>query len=726
MKVVNLSRRRFMQSSAVLVVGAGLPLGLTNSITKAGVFRPSVYLALGDDGAVLITAHRSEMGQGIRTALTQIIADELDADWSRVKVQQATGDKIYGDQNTDGSQSIRLFYDVLRHAGGSARRMLVEAAAAQWGVETSDCKTENHRVHNIRSGEVKDYADLVEDASKREVPQKVTFKDRRDHRFIGKDQVHIDIDDVVNGRAIFGADIKLEGMLYATLRRCPWVGGGLAKEPKIEFEEGYIGYEIIKPPIGAPVFTPLGSLAILAEDTYTSMKVAQSVDIEWTASNNQNFDSKAFTQALRDAVQQEGKKLFDHGNVDAAFDGAGKEVEAIYETPFLSHAPMEPPVSVASVVDGFCEVWAPVQDPQSCRDLVAGYLGYPVDQVRINVTMLGGAFGRKSKPDFVLEAVELSKRRKVPVRVQWSREDDIKHDYYHAASAQYHKAILGENGMPEGWLQRTAFPAIGTTFSEAVIDPSETELEMGFSNLPYRVSNQRFEFSGIRPGARIGWLRSVCNIFHSFSSNSFVDEMAVAAGQDPLEYRLQLLGEENRDYEVPGMQAPKGHEMDLARIGNVIRRVSNLSEWNRDRGPGRGLGLAVHHSFRSYVAVVLDVTVDQNNYKVNEAFVVLDCGTFINPNTCIAQMEGAVVFGLSLAMIGEITLEQGRVVQGNFDDYPVLRIGDCPEIQVELVESEELPAGVGEPGVPPVAPALVNAIYSASGKRVRKLPIDLA
>ena len=726
MKIANLSRRRFVQSSGVLLLGASFPLGLTRPLTTTGYFQPSVYLAIDDTGVVRITAHRSEMGQGIRTALTQIIADELEADWSRVEVEQATGDKVYGDQNTDGSQSIRLFYDGLRHAGASAREMLTEAAAAQWDVDVSNCKAENHIVHNLKTGEKKDYGELVKDASTRKVPEKIAFKDKADHKFIGKDLVHIDIDDVIRGRANFGADIKVDGMLYATLRRCPWVGGGLAKEPKIEFEEGYIGYEIIKPPVGAPVFTPLGSLAILAEDTYTSMKVAQSVDIEWTTSNNKNFDSKAFTQALRDAVQQEGKKLFDHGNVDAAFDGAGKEVEAIYETPFLSHAPMEPPVSVASVVDGFCEVWAPVQDPQSCRNLVADYLGYSVDQVRINVTMLGGAFGRKSKPDFVLESVELSKRRKRPVRVQWSREDDIKHDYYHAASAQFHKAILDETGIPSGWLQRTAFPSITTMFSDQALDPAPWELEMGFSNLPYRVPNQRYEYSGLKPGARMGWMRSVCNIFHSFSSNSFVDEMAVAAGQDPLEYRLKLLGEENRDYEVPGMQAPKGHEMDLARLGNVIRKVGNLSEWNRDRGPGRGLGLAVHHSFRSYVAVVLDVTVNQNNYRVNEAFVVLDCGTFINPNTCIAQMEGAVVFGLSLAMIGEITLEQGQVVQGNFDDYPVLRIGDCPKMQVELVESEELPAGVGEPGVPPVAPALVNAIYSASGKRVRKLPIDLA
>ena len=666
------------------------------------------------------------MGQGIRTALTQIIADELEADWSRIRVLQATGDKIYGDQNTDGSKSIRLFYDVLRHAGGSAREMLIEAAASQWGTDRSHCRAQDHTIYNINTGEAKDYAELVEDASNKKVPEKVTFKAKREQKFIGKEQVHIDIDAVVNGRAIFGADIKLEGMLYATLRRCPWLGGGLAKKPEIESRPGFVGYEIIDPPLGAPGFNPLGGLAVLAKDTYTSMQIAETAAIEWTSSIHKDFDSAEFALELKASVQREGKQLFDHGNIAAAFDGKGTELEATYETPFLSHAPMEPPVAVAFVSEGFCEVWAPVQDPQSCRDLVADYLGYPIEQIRINVTMLGGAFGRKSKPVFVLEAAELSKRRGVPIRVQWSREDDIKHDYYHAASVQYHKAILGENGLPKGWLQRTAFPSIITMSSDEALDPAPWELEMGFSNLPYRVPNQRYEFSGLKPGTRMGWMRSVCNIFHSFSSNSFVDEMAVAAGQDPLEYRLKLLGDENRRYEVPGLQAPKGHSMDLSRIGNVIRKVRKLSQWDKDRGPGRGLGLGIHHSFRSYVAAVLDVTVRDNDYVVNEAFVVLDCGTFINPDTCVGQMEGAVVFGLSLATIGKITLEQGQVVQGNFDDYPVLRFRDCPSVQVELVESTELPAGVGEPGVPPIAPALANAIYAASGKRIRNLPIKLA
>jgi isoquinoline 1-oxidoreductase beta subunit len=370
-----------------------------------------------------------------------------------------------------------------------------------------------------------------------------------------------------------------------------------------------------------------------------------------------------------------------------------------------------------------CEVWAPVQDPQSTRGLVARWLGFELDQVTINVTLLGGAFGRKSKPDFVLEAVELAKRLRRPVRVQWLREDDIRHDFYHAASVQYHKALLDADGHPSAWLQRTAFPSITTTFSDQAVNPAPWELEMGFSNLPYRTPHQRFEYQGVRPGVRVGWMRSVCNVFHAFAANSFVDELAHAAGQDPIDYRLALLPSDAEAFAVPGMQAPQGHALDRSRLVNVTRRVRSLARWDEPRGPNRGLGFAVHHSFRSYVAMVVDVESTSAGHKVHDAFVVLDCGTFINPDTCRAQMEGAVVFGLSLALMGKMTVADGAVEQSNFHDYPMLRMPDCPDIHVELIESDALPAGVGEPGVPPVAPALTNAIYAASGKRIRTLPI---
>ena len=414
--------------------------------------------------------------------------------------------------------------------------------------------------------------------------------------------------------------------------------------------------------------------------------------------------------------------MFDQGDVAAAFAEGGQQVEALYETAFLSHAPMEPPCALANVTGSGCEVWAPVQDPQSTRGLVAQQLGLDPAQVTVHVTLLGGAFGRKSKPDFVLEAVALSKRLKRPVRVTWRREDDIRHDYYHAASAQYHKAKLDGEGRPTAWLQRTAFPSIQTTFNKAAVQPAEWELEMGFSNLPFRVANQRFEYAGVEPGVRIGWLRSVCNIFHSFSGNVFIDELATAAGQDPIAYRLALLGESGA-FEVPGMQPPAGHALDLGRLRRVIERARDASDWNAARAAGRHLGFAVHHSFRSYVAAVVEVSVDAGAIEAERAHIVLDCGTYINPDTCKAQMEGAVVFGLSLAMHGEITMRDGRVEQDNFDGYPVLRMAESPPITVELVDSDALPAGVGEPGVPPVPPAFVNAVFAATGKRHRSLPV---
>ena len=383
-------------------------------------------------------------------------------------------------------------------------------------------------------------------------------------------------------------------------------------------------------------------------------------------------------------------------------------------------------MAIADVSGGMCVVHGPFQDPQSARGLVAGWLGYEPENVTVTPTLLGGAFGRKSKPDFGLEAVELSKRLGRPIRVQWSREDDIRHDYFHASSAQYHRAAIDERGHPKAWLERTAFPSITTVFNGAATMPADWELEMGFSNLPYTVENQRMEFAGLRPGVRVGWMRSVCNIFHAFSANVFADEMAASAGRDPIEHRLEILPSSGV-LKVPGMQPPEGHGLDVGRLRHVIERVQALSEWDRPRPEGTGLGFAVHHSFRSYVATVLEASVVNGTPKVSNAYVVLDCGTYVNEDTCVAQMEGAVVFGLSLALHGKIDMADGVVAQSNFHDYPLLRMSEAPATSVELVPAQgRLPAGVGEPGVPPVAPALVNALFAATGTRHRSLPIKVA
>ncbi len=728
---VAVSRRNFLGVSGVFVLGASLPACTVSPRPSAPMvsFEPNLFLALDSDGTVRVTSHRSEMGQGIRTALAQIVADELDADWSRVRVDQAQGDAKYGDQNTDGSRSILLNYDRLRTAGATARLMLRQAAARRWRVDVDKVETRNHQLVHAASGRRLDYGDLAADAATLPVPETAPRKDDSEHRYIGKHTTHVDAAVIAHGKGMYGADFYVPNMATAVIVRCPWLGGGvktIANKPA--GEPGLVGIEILDPAASAgPVFNPLGGVAVIAEDTYTAIRVARDLDIEWTDSPNQTFSSAELQASLRAALQRPGAPVpgSERGDVDAAFAAGGVDVSATYETPFLAHAPMEPPAAVADVSEGRCVVHAPLQDPQSTRGLVAKWLGYPLDNVSVTPTLLGGAFGRKSKPDFALEAVELSKRLQRPVRVQWLREDDIRHDYYHAASAQYHRAVIDERGHPSAWLQRTAFPSITTVFAAQASMPAEWELEMGFSNLPYRVAHQRMESAGIRPGVRIGWMRSVCNVFHAFSANVFADEMAAAAGRDAIEHRLEILADGGK-LTVPGMQPPPGHELDVGRLRHVIERVRALSEWDRPRAAGTGLGFAVHHSFRSYVATVLEASVQNGRPTVSNAYVVLDCGTYINPDTCCAQMEGAVVFGLSLALFGDVAMRDGAVVQSNFHDYQLLRMPQAPATKVELVPGQgRLPAGVGEPGVPPVAPALVNALFAATGTRYRSLPIKV-
>ena len=729
----NLSRRNFLGVSGVFVLGACLPSCARTPQPPVATepFVPNLFLALEPDGTVHVTAHRSEMGQGIRTALAQVVADELDADWSRVVVDQADGDAKYGDQNTDGSRSILLNYERLRTAGAAARLMLRQAAAQHWGLSVDEVEATNHEVIHAGSGQRLGYGDLAGIAATLPVPEDPPRKSEAEHRYIGKHAVHVDAADIVRGKGTYGADFQMPNMATAVVVRCPWLGGGVKNIlNKPNTAPGLVAIEILDPSASAgPVFNPVGGVAVVAEDTYSAMRIARELEIEWTDSPNKTFSSDALQVELREALTKPGTPVpnSEKGDVDAVFGAEGAtEISATYETPFLAHAPMEPPVAIADVSGGMCVVHGPFQDPQSARGLVAGWLGYEPENVTVTPTLLGGAFGRKSKPDFGLEAVELSKRLGRPIRVQWSREDDIRHDYFHASSAQYHRAAIDERGHPKAWLERTAFPSITTVFDGGATMPADWELEMGFSNLPYTVENQRMEFAGMRPGVRVGWMRSVCNIFHAFSANVFADEMAAAAGRDAIEHRLEILPESGV-LEVPGMQPPEGHGLDVGRLRHVIERVRALSEWDRARPEGTGLGFAVHHSFRSYVATVLEASVVNGTPRVSNAYVVLDCGTYVNADTCVAQMEGAVVFGLSLALLGKIDMADGVVAQSNFHDYPLLRMSEAPATQVELVPAQgRLPAGVGEPGVPPVAPALVNALFAATGTRHRSLPIKVA
>ena len=718
-----LSRRYFIRNvslmSGALVLGCeiGVNKDEMKPLLSDGSFSPNLFVQLKPDGELILTASRSEMGQGVRTSLTSVIADEMDADWSFVKVIQAPGDEAYGNQNTDGSRSIRTIFEPMRKMGAMAREMLIAAAANKWKVSKEACKTEKHHVVNAESGERLFFGDLVKEAAQQIIPENPTLKTREKFNYIGKELPSIDIEDFTSGKAIYGMDVKIPGMKYAAVSRCPVTFGSVRSFDSKETLKFRGVSSVVEMPRVEKPFGHLGGVAVIADNSWSALKGKEMLKIDWNFGDNLNYDSSEYTQILKENVSKKGKLIQEKGDVDRAFKNSAKVKEALYELPHLVHAPMEVPNATASFDNGTCEIWAPVQAPQVTRKEVSDLLGIDLEKVTIHVTLLGGGFGRKSKPDFVLEAAWLSREIGSPVQVIWSREDDIRHSYYHAVSAQYMKAGLNADGKVNSWLHRTAYPSITSTFMPGVVHGAGFEFQQGMTNLPYEIENQRFENGEAPAHVRIGWLRSVYNIIHGFSVNVFADELAVEAGRDPYEFRMELLGSD-RVY-----PSDNDYKLETAKMKNVLSKVAKNSSWGEELPEGHGRGLAIHYSFYSYVASVVEVSVLEGKLKVHKVFTVADCGTVVNHNTVRAQLEGAVVFGMSLAFYGNITAKEGRIVQGNYHDYEMLRIHQTPEIQVEVVQSEDLPTGIGEPGVPVVAPALINAIFDATGKRFRSLPL---
>ena len=719
-----LSRRYFIRNlsliSGGIVLGCELGTGdrEIDPLTANGSFSPNLFVELKPDGELILTASRSEMGQGVRTSLTSVIADEMDADWSFVRVIQAPGDDAYGNQNTDGSRSIRTIFEPMRKMGAMARTMLIAAAADKWGVSSDSCRAEKHYVLNKETGERLFFGDLAESAAQKPIPQSPALKDREDFQYIGKELPSIDMEDFTSGKATYGMDVKIEGMKYATVARCPVTFGTVrsidaAEAKKFPGVTAVIELERVEKPFGH-----LGGVAVVADNSWSALKGKEMLKIDWDYGENRSYDSEVYMEKLKENVSKKGKLIQESGDVDRAFKDSHKVIDALYELPHLVHAPMEVPNATARFENGSCEIWAPVQAPQVTRQEVSDLLGIDLEKVTIYVTLLGGGFGRKSKPDFVLEAAWLSKETGTPVQVIWSREDDIRNSYYHAISAQYLKAGLTAEGNVNAWLHRTAYPSITSTFMPGVVHGAGFEFQQGMTNLPYEIENRRFENGEAPAHVRIGWLRSVYNIIHGFSVNVFVDELAVEARKDPYEFRMNLLGSD-RVY-----PSDNDYKLDTAKMKNVLSKVAKNSSWGTDLPQGHGRGIAIHYSFYSYVASVVEVSVREGKLKIHKIFTVADCGTVVNHNTVRAQLEGAAVFGLSLALYGKITTQEGRVVQGNYHDYQMLRIHQTPDIQVEVVQSEDLPTGIGEPGVPVIAPALVNAIFDATGKRYRSLPLE--
>lgn len=743
-KRVVLLRRSFLQGLGL--AAGGLALGLAGVEAEAeaapaaapapAVLRTGVFLHVVADGTVTIVCHRSEMGQGIRSSLPVLIADELGADMARVKIVQADGDKAYGDQNTDGSRSVRNLYDAMRRVGATARVMLVDAAAKKWRVPAAECIAEGHAVHHAKSKRSLDFRELVADAAKLPVPKEdtVALRPRSELKHVGGPLPLLDGPDLVTGRAQFGADVRLPGMLIAIIAHPPVVGGKVARfDPARALAIPGVKKVVELPvPTGAPRFQPLGGVAVVADTTWAAMRGRAALEITWDHGPNVTYDSTAYRQELARSVASPGKTMRKVGDVDRALQQAARTVEAEYHVPHLAHAAMEPPAAVAKFDANGCEVWAPTQEPQDARTEVARALGIDEARVTVHVTFLGGGFGRKSKPDYVAEAALLARAVGAPVRVQWTREDDIQSGYFHAVSTQRLKAGLDAGGKVGAWLHRTAFPPIPSTFNEGVKTPSEGELGQGVLDLPLAVPHIGVEACDAPAHVRIGWMRSVCNIFHAFAVQSFIDEIAHARQADPREVRLELLGPDRKVElgelgvtKVPNYGAPlTKHPIDVGRMRHVIERVTELSGWSEARKAGRAVGLAAHHSFLTYVAVVAQVSKDaRGKVKVDEVWLVADPGTVINLDRVRAQMEGAVVFGMSIAFHGAITMRGGAVEQTNFRDYPVVRIPEVPKrIHVEIVKSDAPPGGVGEPGVPPVAPAIANAVFALTKTRVRELP----
>jgi len=746
-QIENVSRRGFLKGMAgagAFVLSARYVPGSLLAAEKASAaegmadaaLKPSVYLAIAADGTVYIIAHRSEMGSGDRTGLPMIVADELDADWSRVKVVQGEGNKDYGDQDTDGSHSVRSFFDALRESGATGRLMLVRAAAAQWGVPEKECTTELGMVMHKAGGKKASYGELASAAAKQPVPKKeeLQLKARGDWKYIGKPKKAYDLKEMCSGRAGYGQDVRLDGMVYASVLHPPVYGSTVKSVDdsaalKVAGVKQTATIDTFKPPV---LFQQLGGVAVVADNTWAAFQGKKKLKVEWVKSEHASWNSDAFRKELEATSLKAGKVVRENGNVDAEFAKGGKVIEAQYYAPMLAHASMEPPAALAVYKDGKVEAWAPTQSPQGAQEAIAGALGIKKEDVTVNVTLLGGAFGRKSFPDFIVEAAILSKQTGKPVKVVWSREDDIQHDSFHSVAAMYFKAKLGADGKPTAWLQRSVFPPIASTFDKT--DYADAgEIGLGFSDVPFALPNHRAENGPATAHTRIGWLRSVANVYHAFGVHCFADELAHAAGKDSVEYLLALLGP---DRIIPKGELPKDYTnydgdygqypIDVARLRRVVQMAAEKSGWGKQKsGNGFGMGIAVHRSFLTYVATVVQAEVKDGQVKIHRVDTALDAGTIVNPLTVQQQFEGAAVMGTSLAMYGEITASNGVIDQTNFDTYPVARMNVAPrETNVYIVASEAPPAGVGEPGLPPFAPALYNAIFAATGKRYREMPLS--
>jgi isoquinoline 1-oxidoreductase beta subunit len=717
------SRRTFLKATGA--AGAGLALSFylpteacadETPAKDAKEFVPNAFLRIGTDGRVTITVPRSEMGQGVRTSLPMILAEELEADWTRVVVEQAVPGPAFARLRTSGSGSVYAAWRPLRVAGATAREMLVTAAAARWSVERATCRAENGSVVHAQTGRRLGYGDLAAAAAAVPVPQNPPLKDPKQFRIVGTRVPRYDGPQIVVGSARFGLDVRVPGMKRATIARCPVLGGKVGR-----FDDRKAR---AVPGVRAVVAVSTG-VAVVADTTWAALEGRKALEVTWDEGPNRAFASGAYREQLATAARgtgqgMPGKPTRREGQGAAALAGAATKLDALYTYPFQVHAPIEPANAVADVRRDRCEIWAPTQNPDRIRTDAAALLGLAPDAVRVNVTLLGGAFGRRLGIDYAIEAVEVSRAAGAPVQVVWSREDDTRHGFFQPASAHYVRGGLDASGKLVAWTHTKAGylqNLFGRPPADQLADPDFWQIpSWGVYDIPYSIANIETAYVEVEAPVPNGPWRAVFSPGSTFARECFLDELAHAARRDPLAFRLDLLS--------PGRTVQAGGlALDQGRLARVLTLAGEKAGWGTPLPKGWGRGVAANiYDGDTYIAYVVEASVEAGRVRARRVVCACDPGAVVNPLGAEAQIEGGILFGLSTAIGGEITIRDGRVEQSSFDDYPVVRMDEAPRIEIHLAPGGDSPAGLGEPPVPPIAPALANAVFAATGRRLRALP----
>lgn len=712
------SRRDFLKTGATTAAGLTIAFYIPSRFTEVArghasslpgndaAFAPNGWVHIGTDGIVTITVDKSEMGQGVNTSYPMLVAEELDADLASVRVGAAPENPAGWTRRmgTGGSSSVRSSYDTLRKAGATARGMLVAAAAEQWGVDASACRTEKGAVIHTATGRTLGYGALASRAATLTVPSDPPLKSPADFRLLGTRVRRLDTPVKVNGTARFGIDTRVPGMLYASIERSPAFGGSVSRVDDSRART-MPGVKRVVQLAAVRSARSENAVAVVADSYWHALAARRALTVEWNDGPNGSLDSAAIRARLAQLAEKPGIPARTEGDAGAAMKGAAKTIEAVYEVPYLAHATMEPMNCTAHVRADGCDVWAPTQGQSGTQQVAAEVAGLSPEQVRVHTTYLGGGFGRRSETDFVAEAVHLSRVMGAPVQVIDTREDDVRHDYYRPTTYNRFAAGFDASGTLVAWTHRIAGASIATSKGRPPRDGIDGSLVEGAANVPYEIPNILVEQTIADLPIPLGYWRSVGSSHNAYLTECFVDEVARAAGKDPYEFRRALLASH-------------------ARHLGVLELAAEKAGWGKPLPTGRTRGIAVAESFGSYVAEVAEVSLDANGVpRVHRVVCAVDCGPIVNPDTIEAQMQSGIVYGLTAALYGDITIDRGRVRQGNFNDYPMLRMKEMPAVEVYIVPSTEKQGGIGEPGTPPIAPAVCNAIFAATGKPVRRLPI---